>query len=72
MDKKIEFFTLHCPKCKTLQMLMDKKGIVFNVIDDEEIVRAEGAKYNLNSAPFALINGECYDTKKLQAWIKEQ
>jgi hypothetical protein len=53
-------------------MLMDKKGIVFTVVDDEEIVRAEGEKYNLNSAPFALINGECYDTKKLQAWIKEK
>lgn len=70
--ESVIFYTIHCPKCKTLQMLMDKKGIVFNVIDDEEVVRAEGAKYNLNSAPFALINGECYDTKKLQAWIKEQ
>jgi hypothetical protein len=53
-------------------MLMDKKGIVFTVVDDKDVVLAEGAKYNLNSAPFALINGECYDAKKLQEWIKEK
>ena len=70
--ESVIFFTLHCPKCNVLQTLMTQKNIVFNVVDDKDTVLAEADKYNIRSAPFALINGECYDTKKLQEWIKEQ
>ena len=70
--ESVIFFTLHCPKCNVLQTLMTQKNIVFTVVDDRDTVLSEGEKYNVHSAPFALINGECYDTKKLQAWIKEQ
>ncbi len=72
MENKVVFYTIHCPKCKILQMLMDKKNINFEVIDNKDTVMLVAAEHNIQSAPFALINGVCYDTKQLQEWIKEQ
>lgn len=72
MGKVITFYTIHCPKCKVLQMLMDKKNINFEVIDDKDVVMSMAEKNNIKSAPFAFIDGECYNTKQLQEWIKEQ
>lgn len=68
----IKYYTIHCPKCKVLQILMDKKNIEFEVIDDKDVVTSVAEENNVKSAPFALIDGVCYDTKKLQEWIKEQ
>ena len=45
--------------------------IVFDIIDNEEEVKAIGAANNTNFAPFAFIDGNFYDTKQLQQWIKE-
>ncbi len=36
---KMEYYTLHCSMCKTLQSLMDKKGMKYELIDNEEEVR---------------------------------
>lgn len=72
MGKVIDFYTIHCPKCKTLQMIMTKKNIAFNVIDDRDTVVSVGDRYNIKEAPFAVIDDVCYNTKQLQEWIKEQ
>lgn len=72
MGKVIDFYTIHCPKCNTLQFVMKNKNIAFNVIDDKDTVLSMGEKYNTNSAPFAIIDGVFYDAKQLQEWIKEQ
>ena len=72
MGKVIEYYTIHCPKCKTLQMLMDKKKIAFNVIDDKDTVMSVADTYGIKEAPFAIIDGQFYGTKQLQEWIKEQ
>ena len=71
-ENVIKYYTIHCPKCKILQGLMEKKGISFDVIDDNDTVMEVAEQYGVKSAPFALVNGECYNTKKLQEWIKEQ
>lgn len=68
----IKFYTIHCPKCKVLQTLMTEKNIIFDVIDNKNEVMSIAEKNNITSAPFAFIDGVCYDTKKLQEWIKEQ
>lgn len=72
MGKVIKYYTIHCPKCRVLQMLMDKKNINFEVIDDKDVVMSVAEENNIKSAPFAFIDDECYDTKQLQEWIKEQ
>ena len=72
MGKVIEFYTIHCPKCNVLQTLMTNKNIAFNVIDDRNVVMSVANSHNTNDAPFAVIDGQFYDTKQLQEWIKEQ
>ena len=72
MGKVIDFYTIHCPKCNTLQKIMQNKNITFNVVDDRDTVMSMGDKYNTNDAPFAIIDGVFYNTKQLQEWIKEQ
>ena len=68
----IKYYTIHCPMCKGLQTLMNQKNIKFDVIDDKAVVMSVAQENNIKSAPFALINGVCYDAKTLQKWIKEQ
>lgn len=70
--ESVIYYTIHCPKCNVLQTLMTQKNITFTVVDDKDTVLSIAEEYNIRSAPFAVINGECYDTKKLQEWIKEQ
>ena len=71
-DKVITFYTIHCPNCKVLQMLMVKKNIKFDVVDDKATVLSVADQYGVKSAPFAIINGQLYDAKRLKEWIKEQ
>lgn len=72
MGKVVEFYTIHCPKCNTLQMIMNKKNIAFSVIDDKDTVLSVADRYGIKEMPFAIIDEQCYNTKQLQAWIKEQ
>ena len=72
MGKVIKYYTIHCPKCKVLQMLMKNKGIEFEVIEDKDVVMSVAKENNIESAPFAFIDDACYDAKQLQEWIKEQ
>lgn len=67
----IKFYTSHCVKCKMLKSIMDKKMIEYKEIDDESIYIPIADTNNIMSMPFAEINGEILDTKKLQEYIKE-
>jgi ABC-type lipoprotein release transport system permease subunit len=50
---------------------MDMKAIKYQEIDDESIYMPIAEINNIMSMPFAEINGEILDTKKLQEYIKE-
>lgn len=71
MGKVIEFFTIHCPMCKSIQKMMDMKKIPYQVIDDKEEVLKKADELKVKSAPFAIIEGEVYVENKLKTWIKE-
>lgn len=67
----IEFYTSHCPKCKVLKMLMDKKKIEYFEIDNEEIYVPLADGNGIMSMPFARIDGFIYTTQELQKYINE-
>lgn len=67
----IKFYTSHCTNCKVLKMLMDKKGIEYEEIDNESIYMPIAEKYNIMSMPFAEIDDSIYTTKGLQKYIME-
>jgi len=68
---RIEFYTSHCPKCKMLKQIMDKKKIEYVEIDDEDVYMPIAEGNGIMSMPFANIDGFIYDTKQLQNYITE-
>ena len=66
---KIKFYTSHCPKCRVLKTLMDKKHIGYEEIDDEAIYLPIAYANQILSMPFADVDGIIYDSKQLQDLI---
>lgn len=66
---KITLFSNHCPKCKVLEKLMRDKNIEFTLVDSEELVFKVADENNINSMPFAEVNGNILTTKELQDFI---
>lgn len=67
----IIFYTSHCPKCKMLKSLMDRKKIEYTEIEDENCYMSIAEDNNIMSMPFAMIDGKIYNTKELQNYIME-
>lgn len=68
----MKFYSSGCPKCDALKKICDNKKIEYEYITDEKIYLPIAKENGINFMPFAEINGEIYDTKKLQQWIVEQ
>lgn len=66
------FYTSHCPKCRILSALMDKKGICYKIVDEENVYLAIAEKNGIFSMPFAEVNGLVITDSDLQEWIKKQ
>lgn len=54
MEKDVKFYTSHCPKCHTLEILLKKNGIEYSEVTDLEEAKAFG----LRSAPGLGVNVE--------------
>lgn len=66
----IKFYTQpNCGQCIGLKMQMDKKGIEYEVIQDEEIVKSVADKNGIFGIPFAEV---VMDTPTLIAWVRSQ
>lgn len=68
----VKFYSNNCPKCKILKNILDEKAIEYEYITDENIYMHIANDKGIEFMPFAEINGEIYNTKKLQNWIVEQ
>ena len=66
----ITLYSTHCPKCNMLEGLMKKKGMEFDLVDDEKEVLKIADENGIVSAPFAKIDNQIYNTKDLQDYIK--
>ncbi len=71
MKDTITFYTIHCPMCKGIQKMMDMKKISYQLIDDVDTVTQKADELKINSAPFAVINGQCYVNEDLKKWVRE-
>jgi glutaredoxin len=65
---KVILYEHGCPKCKILKMKLDQKGIVYDTVNDIEIMTAKGFK----EAPKLEADGVVMDFKQAVDWIKEQ
>lgn len=71
MENVIQFYTIHCPMCSTIQRMMDMKKIKYQTIDNNDEVIKKADELNITSAPFLIVDGEVYVESALKTWIKE-
>lgn len=65
---EIVFYSTHCPRCKALEMLLQKKNIEYVESNDVKEMLDAG----LTSAPGLKVDGEVLDFPKAMAWVKER
>ena len=53
------FVTKTCPNCRIVKPLLDKAGVVYDVVDAEENPEL-AAKYGLKQAPTLVADGKIY------------
>ena len=68
MPDTIKLYTTHCPKCKVVEQLLNKKGLDYTTEDDIEKMMALG----LQSAPALEADGRLMDFSEAVRWLKEQ
>lgn len=66
MNKNVVLYTLGCPNCKMLKMLLDKKGISYTLNNSKEEMEALGIK----SIPMLQVDGEMLDYERAKQWLK--
>ena len=54
----IKLFTIHCARCKVLEMKLKQTNLEFETIDDEQTVVNTGREHGINQAPFMEVDGE--------------
>ena len=57
-----------CPKCKILKMKLDQKGVMYDTVNDVEVMKAKG----FQEAPKLEVDGVIYGFKEAVEWLKEQ
>lgn len=65
---EIIFHSTKCPKCKVLEMKMQKKNIFYTENNDVDLMLSKGIK----SAPCLEIDGKIYDFKNAVEWVNNQ
>ena len=66
--KQIILYEHGCPKCKILKMKLDQKKIVYETVNDVELMKAKG----FTEAPKLEVDGVVYGFKEAVDWIKER
>lgn len=70
--ESIVLYSSHCPKCDMIEKILKEKGINFDVVDDENFYLPLAEENNIDSMPFADVNGKILNTKELQEYIKNR
>ena len=65
---KVILYEHGCPKCKILKMKLDQKGIVYETVNDIEVMKAKG----FQEAPKLEVDGIFMGFKEAVEWLKEQ
>lgn len=71
MTSNIILYTIGCPKCKVLEMKLNKAGIVFSTVTDTDTVVAVGKEHGINTAPILKINDDYFDFVQAVKQINE-
>lgn len=64
---KVILYEHGCPKCKILKMKLDQKGVVYETVNDIEVMKVKG----FTEAPKLEVDGVVYGFKEAVEWVKE-
>ena len=64
-DQKITLYSTGCPNCKSLESILDRKGIVYTIINSEE----EIIKLGFSSAPLLKVGEEVMTFYQAVKWL---
>ena len=65
---KVILYEHGCPRCKVVKTKLDQAGIIYETINDVEIMKAKG----FQDAPKLEVDGVIMDFKAAIDWIKER
>ena len=65
---KVILYEHGCPKCKILKMKLDQKNVVYETVNDMDIMKAKGFK----EAPKLEVDGVVMGFKEAADWLKGQ
>ena len=68
MGDKVILYEHGCPRCKVLKTKLDQQGIVYETVNDVELMQQRG----FNEAPKLEVNGVVMNFKEAVDWVKEQ
>lgn len=66
-DNKVILYTIGCPNCKTLERMLGRKNIKYEIFDDADKMVELGIK----SAPMLSVNGELLNFSKALQWVNK-
>ena len=64
----IKLYSTHCPQCNTLEIKLDRSGIVYEICDDLEEMKARGFK----SAPMLETPDGVFNFSQALKWVNAQ
>jgi glutaredoxin len=70
-DYRMKFYSNNCPRCRVLKKIMDEKGMEYTLISDIDVIYDVAEKANINSMPFAEVDGKILSTTELQEYINK-
>ena len=62
----ITLYTTHCPKCKVLEIQLQKKGLTYNTIEDTDKMIEKG----FSTTPILEVDGEVMDYTAAVNYLK--
>ena len=65
---KITLYTIHCPACIILRKKLDMAGILYDVVDDEKILRELG----YTQFPLLKVDDTLMNFGDANKWVKER
>lgn len=64
---KIVLYSTGCPRCNVLKTKLKNKDILFEEVNDEDIMINKG----FDSVPILEVDGKSYDFKEAVEWINK-
>ena len=65
---EITLYSTHCPRCNVLEKKLQQKNIVYEEINDVEIMKEKGYL----TVPILEVDGKSMDFKTANDWINSQ